>query len=99
MPSSLILTEKAEEDLDDAYHWYEEQESGLGKEFIRCIDAKIANLNRHPLQHPVVQSENVRRALVNRFPFSIYFVSEEESITIFAILHQRRSPDYWKSRI
>jgi hypothetical protein len=36
VPVSLILTEKAEEDLDDAYHWYEEQEPGLGKEFIRC---------------------------------------------------------------
>lgn len=99
MPVSLILTEKAEEDLDDAYHWYEEQEPGLGKEVIRCIDAKIANINRHPLHHLVVQSENVRRALVSRFPFSIYFEIEEGLITIFAILHQRRSPDYWKSRI
>jgi plasmid stabilization system protein ParE len=99
VPVSLIFTEKAEEDLDDAYHWYEEQEPGLGKEVIRCIDAKIANINRHPLHHPVVQNENIRRALVNRFPFSIYFEIEEELITIFAILHQRRSPGYWKSRI
>ncbi|MFO8029651.1 MAG: type II toxin-antitoxin system RelE/ParE family toxin, partial [Cyclonatronaceae bacterium] len=69
MPVSLILTEKAEKDLDDAYHWYEKQEPGLGKQVIRCIDAKIANINRHPLHHPVVQNENVRRALVNRFPY------------------------------
>ena len=99
MPVSLIFTEKAEEDLDDAYHWYEEQEPGLGKEVIRCIDAQIANIKRHPLHYPVFQNENVRRALVNRFPFSIYFEIEEELITIFAILHQRRNPDYWKSRI
>jgi plasmid stabilization system protein ParE len=99
VPISLILTEKAEEDLEDAYHWYEKQEPGLGKQVIRCIDAKIANINRHPLHHPVVQNENVRRALVNRFPFSVYFEYEEELITIFAILHQRRSPDFWKSRI
>lgn len=99
MPLSLILTEKAEEDLDDAYYWYEERESGLGKEVIRCIDTKIANINRHPLQHSVVQNKYVRRALVDKFPFSIYFEIEEELITIFAILHQRRSPDYWKSRI
>ena len=93
MPVSLILTEKAEKDLDDAYHWYEKQEPGLGKQVIRCIDAKIATINRHPLHHPVVQNENVRRALVNRFPFSVYFEYEEELITIFAILHQRRSPE------
>jgi plasmid stabilization system protein ParE len=99
VPISLILTEKAQEDLNDAYQWYEAQEPGLGKEFIRCIDAKIAEIKRYPLHHQVVQNNHVRRALTNRFPFSIYFVDEEEIIVIFAILHQRRSPDYWKSRI
>lgn len=98
MPISLILTEKAQEDLDVAYQWYEEQEPGLGKEFIRCIDAIIAQIKRNPLHHQVVQSEHVRRALTNRFPFSIYFVNEEALITIFAILHQRRSPEFWKTR-
>jgi len=99
VPLSLILTEKAQEDLDDAFLWYEKQERGLGKEFIQCIDAKIAELHRHPLHNQIVQSKRVRRALINRFPFSIYFVNEEELITIFAILHQRRSSMFWKSRI
>ena len=99
MSVSLILTESAQKDLDDAFRWYEEQDSGLGKDFIRCVDAKIANLSRNPLYFQVVKNENVRRALVSRFPFSIYFVNEEELISIFAILHQRRSPDFWESRI
>ena len=99
MPVSLLLTEKAEKDLDDAYNWYEDQEPGLGKEFIRCIDDKIAKINRHPYHHEVIQKDNVRRALVNKFPFSIYFDTEENLITIIAILHQRRSPEYWESRI
>lgn len=99
MPISLILTEKAQEDLDDAYQWYEDQESGLGKEFIRCIDAKIAKIKHNPFYHQVLQSDRLRRALTNRFPFSIYFVDEEEIIVIFAILHQKRSPDFWKSRL
>jgi len=96
---SLILTASAQKDLDDAFQWYEEQDPGLGKEFIRCVDAKIANLNRNPLYYQIVKNERVRRALVSRFPFSIYFVSEEEVITIFAILDQRRSPEFWKSRM
>jgi toxin ParE1/3/4 len=99
VPISLILTEKAQEDFDDAYQWYEESEPGLGKEFIRCIDAKIAEIKRYPLHHQIIQSDRVRRALTNRFPFSIYFVDEEEIIVIFAILHQKRSPDFWKSRL
>ena len=99
MPVPLIITEKAQKDLDDAFQWYEKKEPGLGKEFIRCIDAKIAELNRHPHLHPIIQSNKVRRAFINRFPFSIYFVIDEGQITIFAILHQRRNPDFWESRI
>ena len=99
MPLSLIITEKAQEDLGNAFQWYEDQEPGLGKKFTRCIDDKITDIKRHPLHHQVILSNQVRRALINRFPFSIYFVIEVELITIFAILHQRRSPEYWKSRM
>lgn len=99
MPISLIITKKAQEDLDDAYQWYEEKEPGLGKEFIRSVGAKIAEIKRYPLHHLVLQNNHVRRALTNRFPFSIYFENKKELITIFAILHHRRSPEFWKSRI
>lgn len=97
MPKPLILTEDAQLDFDGAYHWYEEQNQGLGQEFMRCIDAKISEVNRNPLHHQIIYGDSVRRALTNRFPFSIYFVDEEELITVFAILHQRRSPESWKS--
>jgi len=53
VPISLILTEKAQEDLDDTYQWYEDQEPGLGKEFIRCIDAKIAKIKRNPVHQRI----------------------------------------------
>jgi plasmid stabilization system protein ParE len=69
VPVPLILTKKAQEDLDDAFQWYEDQKPGLGKEFIRCIDAKISELKRHPLHHQVVQSDRVRRVLTTDFPF------------------------------
>jgi len=81
-----------------AYEWYQKQNQGLGNEFIRCIDAKLSQLIRNPLHHQVIYSNHVRRALTNRFPFSVYFVNEKELITVFAILHQRRSPESWKSR-
>lgn len=99
MSKTLILTPQAEKDLDDACQWYEDQNQGLGKEFIRCVDAKIASVLRNPLHYQIVFKNDVRRALVARFPFSIYFMDETDSITIFAILHQRRTLDSWESRI
>lgn len=44
MPKTIILTPQAQQDLDEAYQWYETQNQGLGKEFVRCVDAKIASI-------------------------------------------------------
>lgn len=98
MFKTLILTPQAEKDLDDAHDWYENQGPGLGKEFARCVDVKITSLRRAPQQHQVVYKSKIRRALVNRFPFSIYFVEQKDVISIFAILHQHRNPETWRSR-
>jgi len=99
VPKGLILTPKAEKDFDNAYNWYESQDQGLGKEFARCVDVKITSILRSPLQHQVVHKNIIRRALIDRFPFSIYFVDEQNRIVIFAILHQHRNPETWTSRL
>ncbi|MCH2450561.1 MAG: type II toxin-antitoxin system RelE/ParE family toxin [Gracilimonas sp.] len=96
---TLVLTQQAEKDIDDAHDWYESQDQGLGKEFARCVDVKMASVLRAPHQYQVVFKNIVRRALVNRFPFSIYFVEQKDAISVFAILHQHRNPESWKSRV
>ena len=99
MPKTLILTENAQQDLYSAYQWYQERNHGLGQEFVRCVDAKLSEISRNPLHYQIVFDKRVHRALTNRFPFSIYFVNEEDIITVFAILHQLRSPESWQTRI
>jgi plasmid stabilization system protein ParE len=96
---TLNLTQQAQRDLDGSYQWYEKQSQGLGKEFIRCVDAELALVSRNPLQYQIIFKRVVRRAITNRFPCSIYFINEEELITVFAILHQRRNPKIWQARV
>lgn len=98
MLKTLILTPQAEKDFDDAYDWYESQDSGLGREFARCVDVKITSLLRTPQQHQVVYKSKIRD-LINRFPYSIYFIEQKDVISVFAILHQHRNPESWKSRV
>lgn len=38
---NLIILPEAEQDVAQAYILYEEQELGLGEEFLRCVDACI----------------------------------------------------------
>lgn len=40
----------------------------------------------------------VRRALIRRFPYAIFYVVSDEIVTILGIFHCRRNPRAWKSR-
>lgn len=88
---------EAEEDLLDAYRWYEQQSKGLGMEFLRSVDACISSIERTPEAYPVVYN-NIRRALLRRFPYGLFYVVQENAITILACFHFRRNPRGWQAR-
>jgi hypothetical protein len=46
-----------------------------------------------------VMEEDVRRCLVNRFPYGVLYSIESTEIFILAVMHLRRDPDYWKKRL
>ncbi len=47
------------------------------------------------LSHPHLQ---IRRYIVPRFPYLVYYRTQDERIDVFAIAHQSRKPDYWLER-
>lgn len=67
MAAELVLAPEAEQDISDAYAWYENRRHGLGEEFLSCVDACIQRICRTPELHSKVH-EDYRRALVRRFP-------------------------------
>lgn len=88
---------EAEEEFSAAIEYYEERETGLGYDFSVEIFTTIHNVTTHPDAWPVVE-EDIRRCLVNRFPFGILYSIEPNGIFIIAVMHQRRRPGYWKNR-
>ena len=69
MAAELILAPEAEQDLAEAYEWYENRRPGLGEEFLSCADACFTAIQRTPEMHNVVH-ESYRRGLVRRFSVS-----------------------------
>jgi hypothetical protein len=39
MAAELIIAPEAQQDVDEAYSWYEDRRPGLGEEFLDCVDA------------------------------------------------------------
>ena len=93
----VIISTEAESDFTQAYLWYEKQVEGLGSEFLLCVDACILNIARSPKIYQKVY-KNIRRALIRRFPYGIFFIEQPDHIRIIAVFHASRAPSRWQSR-
>ncbi|HWV15254.1 MAG TPA: type II toxin-antitoxin system RelE/ParE family toxin [Cellvibrio sp.] len=94
---SVFIRPEAEVELKDTFDWYEQQREGLSADLVLCIDESIAKISRSPEQYPFVY-KNIRRALIRRFPFGIFYLVERDLIIVLAFFHARRNPADWKSR-
>jgi toxin ParE1/3/4 len=89
-------------DLAKGADWYEKQQPGLGREFVREVMAVLprlaenpfANSRRHPLHH-------VRWRYPERFPYRIIYRVEEKSqvVTVIGVLHAKRHDRHWRRRM
>ena len=70
----------------------------LAESFIEAVESGIDSILSYPEAWQIVEGD-VRRHLVKRFPFGIYYCVEGDVIMIYAVMHMSRHPDYWKSRI
>jgi hypothetical protein len=55
-------------------------------------------MSADPQQFPTIY-QNVRRALLRRFPFALMFVIEpHDTLTAIACFHGSRDPGHWQKR-
>jgi toxin ParE1/3/4 len=71
--AEVIVRPGAEADIREAALWYESRRPGLGGDFTLRLDALLERIVHAPLQFPEIGS-GVRRAVLQRFPYAIYFV-------------------------
>ncbi|MDZ7288316.1 MAG: type II toxin-antitoxin system RelE/ParE family toxin [candidate division KSB1 bacterium] len=98
MAAKLIIAPEAEQDISEAYAWYENRRIGLGEEFLSCVDACIQAICRMPEMYAVAH-ENYRRGLVRRFPYSIFYEYEDNTVTVYCVFHNSRDPQKWRERL
>ncbi|HKT31339.1 MAG TPA: type II toxin-antitoxin system RelE/ParE family toxin [Gammaproteobacteria bacterium] len=97
MTVSVYLRPEAEGDVTDAAAWYQNQRPGLGQEFLGEIVKALARITDQPRAYPRVHKE-VRRILLRRFPFGIFYVDEGGRLVVLAVMHASRNPQRWKAR-
>ena len=86
----------AEADALETRDWYEGRQTRLGAMFGAALDETIANIAEGPLVFLRVHGDT-RRAILNRFPYAVYFRIADNEIIVLAV-HGRQDPTHWQSR-
>jgi uncharacterized secreted protein with C-terminal beta-propeller domain len=95
---SVFFHQAAKEEFLSARDYYDDLIFGLGKSFIIEIEKTINIIKRNPLAYPIIK-KNIRKAVIMKFPYSILYIIEKDLIYLLAIMHQKRKPNYWHTRL
>lgn len=94
MSHGVIIRRRAETQIHEAFIWYEAQRKGLGDDFLLCLES---SLNRTQDNPGIFQKKykNIRMVMISRFPYGIFYFTDNEKIVVIAVFHLSRNPRHW----
>jgi toxin ParE1/3/4 len=101
MASYGFHPEAAEEYLAATQYYLEQASELIAAAFVAEVEAAIQTLRAAPTQWAVIEEPQLRRFLLTRFPYSIYYHYERDNdrIAIYSVMHTSRRPGYWRARV
>ncbi|MBP6686286.1 MAG: type II toxin-antitoxin system RelE/ParE family toxin [Lacibacter sp.] len=84
-------------DVESAIDWYNHEVTGLGQRFFQSFEQAKIKIVANPYHNSFV-TKQVRRCPVKKFPYSVLYVVEEDTIYVLAVIHRRRSNAYIRKR-
>jgi plasmid stabilization system protein ParE len=97
MTPRVVFRPAAVEELREARDQYDAQRPGLGDELGQIVTATLDRIASHPAAFPEVMP-GVRRAVMDRFPYGIFYRQTPEALEVLAVFHHRRDPAIWMTR-
>lgn len=93
----VIFLPEARAEAVDSFRWYEERRAGLGAVFRNELDAAIIRIAEAP-QTFAVYYKDLRRVLVRRFPYAVYYRTYPDLVVIVGVFHGKRDPNALRRR-
>ena len=97
MSLPVVLRPEARDEFDEAFDWYEQQRSGLGVDFVAQVQEVFDRISATPERYAQI-FQDIRRVVVQRFPYSIFYKIESQQVVVLAVFHSRRNPKIWQAR-
>lgn len=94
----LVVLNAAQTELEDAQAYYLQRTTpGITAAFVADYEHSARRIPQFPQPAPMV-SPRLRTLPMRHFPYSIIYYVTAEAISILAIAHQGRRPEYWGGR-
>ena len=93
----IEILDEAVDDLERGFHFYEEQEPGIGDYFLNTLYSDIESLRLYAGIHQIVFG--FHRCLSKRFPYAIYYDVQAERVRVHAVIDGRRNPAWIRRRL
>jgi plasmid stabilization system protein ParE len=90
------LRRKAISDISRIRVWYRKIDPSLENRFVRSLNEGLDRIEAHPFGYQAVY-RNTRRVLLDKFPYSVYYLIRDESVIVLAVLHHKRNPELAQS--
>ena len=99
MNYKVVISDSAKKDIKESAQWYNKQQSGLGRRFVKSIRKCISVVRVHPESFQIRYKDN-RVAIPEVFPFLIVYIlnKRDKTIRIIAVFHTSQNPNKLKER-
>jgi len=98
MSRALVIEPEAEREITEATDWYDQRSRSARVGFSQALERALAAIQNNPNQYQVVH-RHVRRALLGRYPYALFYVATESEVIVMACFHCRRDPRRWQNWI
>lgn len=94
----VLFLPQAESEHLKQVTYYEVQQPGLGARYLAEVTAALEYICEAPHRFPIARPPALRKLVLKRFPFTIFFRELSGMVQVVAVAPHRRRPGYWSGR-
>ncbi|NJD20730.1 MAG: type II toxin-antitoxin system RelE/ParE family toxin [Gemmatimonadetes bacterium] len=94
MAHPIRIRPQVEAEISEAMAWYGDRVPGLDGAFLRALTVALVRVSEVPESYATIRGA-VRRAILRKFPYAVYYVFDGVEVIVLACIHERRSPERW----
>ena len=95
--AALRIRAQARAEIAEAFEWYLARSQDASADFLAELDVAMKQVVEAPEHFPVVRGR-LRRVLLHRFPYAVYFKLYSTGISVVGVIHGHRHPATWLRR-